>query len=48
MIDAILSGVSGNTVGFVNGASPSSFYNTIEYPKLVINPNVVNVITGGH
>ena len=41
-------GASGNAVGFVNGASSSGIFNTIEYPALLENPNIVNVITGGY
>ncbi len=39
---------SGNIVGFVKGARPNSIFNTVEYPVLVNNPNVTNVITGGY
>lgn len=39
---------SGTSVGFVNGARAASTFNTIEYPTLLNNPNVRNVITGGH
>ena len=41
-------GASGNAIGFVNGARPGSIFNTVEYPTLLNNPNVGNVITGGH
>jgi hypothetical protein len=41
-------GASGNAVGFVNGARAGGIFNTVEYPTLLNNPNVVNVITGGH
>jgi hypothetical protein len=41
-------GASGNAVGFVNGARAGSIFNTVESPALFSNPNVVNVITGGH
>ncbi len=41
-------GTSGNAVGFVNGARVGNTFNTIEYPILLNNPNVINVITGGH
>ncbi len=41
-------GASGNAVGFVNGARAGSIFNTVEYPALLNNRNVVNVITGGH
>jgi len=41
-------GASGNAVGFVNGARAGSIFNTVESPALFNNPNVVNVITGGH
>jgi hypothetical protein len=41
-------GASGNAVGFVNGARAGSIFNTVEYPTLVNNPSIVNVITGGH
>jgi len=40
-------GASGNAVGFVNGARAGSIFNTVEYPALLNNRNVVNVITGG-
>ena len=39
---------SGNVVGFVEGAGPMSIFNTVEYPALRANPNITNVITGGH
>ena len=39
---------SGTAVGFVDGARPSSIFNTVEYPALQANPNITNVITGGH
>jgi hypothetical protein len=41
-------GASGNAVGFVNGARAGSIFNTVEYPTLLNNPSIVNVITGGH
>lgn len=41
-------GASGNAVGFVNGARAGGIFNTVEYPTLLNNRNVVNVITGGH
>ena len=39
---------SGTAVGFVEGADPASIFNTVEYPALRANPNITNVITGGH
>ena len=39
---------SGSAVGFVEGADPASIFNTVEYPALRANPNITNVITGGH
>ena len=39
---------SGTAVGFVEGATPKSIFNTVEYPALQANPNITNVITGGH
>lgn len=39
---------AGNAVGFVDGARPTGIFNTIEYPALLRNPAVTNVITGGH
>jgi hypothetical protein len=41
-------GASGNAFGFVNGARAGGIFNTVEYPALLNNPSVVNVITGGH
>ncbi len=41
-------GASGTAVGFINGARAGSTFNTIEYPALLNNPNMRNVITGGH
>ncbi|MGH8020916.1 MAG: hypothetical protein ACREIA_22060, partial [Opitutaceae bacterium] len=40
-------GASGNAVGFSQGARAGSIFNTVEYPALLQNPNVTNVITGG-
>ena len=39
---------SGTAVGFVEGAVPEGIFNTVEYPALQANPNITNVITGGH
>ncbi|MHB1634849.1 hypothetical protein [Acidiferrobacter thiooxydans] len=39
---------SGTAVGFVDGADPEGIFNTVEYPALQANPNITNVITGGH
>jgi len=39
---------SGNTIGFVEGAQPGGIFNSVEYPTLLNNPSVSNVITGGH
>ena len=39
---------SGSAVGFVEGANPEGIFNTVEYPALLANPNITNVITGGH
>lgn len=41
-------GASGNVLGFIQGARPTSIFNEIEYPALLKNPNVTNVITNGH
>ena len=41
-------GASGSAVGFVDGADPEGIFNTVEYPALQANPNITNVITGGH
>ena len=41
-------GASGTAVGFVEGARPSGIFTTVEYPALLANPNITNVITGGH
>jgi hypothetical protein len=41
-------GASGNAVGFVEGARAGGIFNTIEFPALLDNPNITNVITGGH
>ena len=41
-------GASGNAVGFTQGARTGSIFNTIEFPTLLKNPNVTNVLTGGH
>lgn len=40
-------GASGNTIGFVEGARDAGIFNTVEYPALLRNPDVTNVITGG-
>ena len=39
---------SGTAVGFVKGARPGGIFNTVEYPELVKNSSIVNVVTGGH
>ena len=39
---------SGNAIGFVNGARANGIFNLIEYPVLLANPKVINVITGGN
>lgn len=39
---------SGTAVGFVEGARANSIFNTIEYPALQNNKNIVNVTTGGY
>jgi hypothetical protein len=41
-------GASGNAVAFVNGARAEGIFNTVEYPALRANPDITNVITGGH
>jgi hypothetical protein len=41
-------GASGNSVGFVQGARSNGIFNTVEFPALQRNPNITNVITGGH
>jgi len=41
-------GATGNAVGFTQGARVGSIFNTVEYPALLRNPNVANVLTGGH
>ncbi|HWL38008.1 MAG TPA: RHS repeat-associated core domain-containing protein [Frankiaceae bacterium] len=40
-------GSSGSVTGFVDGAKATGIFNTVEYPTLLSNPNVTNVITGG-
>jgi hypothetical protein len=42
------SGASGNAVGFVQGASPTGIFNSVEYPALLRNLGITNVITGGY
>jgi hypothetical protein len=41
-------GATGNAIGFVKGARAAGVFNSIEYPALLRNPNVTNVLTGGH
>lgn len=41
-------GASGNAVGFVEGARAGGIFNSTEFPALLDNPNITNVITGGH
>jgi len=41
-------GASGNAVGFVEGASSVSIFDTVEFPALLRNPFIKNVITGGY
>ena len=38
---------SGSVVGFVDGARSNSTFNRIEYPTLINNKNITNIITGG-
>jgi hypothetical protein len=40
-------GASGVVFGFVRGARPRRTFNAVEYPELLENPKVTNVITGG-
>lgn len=42
------SGASGNVVGFAEGARAGSIFNSVEYPALLQNTSVTNVITGGY
>jgi Flp pilus assembly pilin Flp len=39
---------SGNAVGFVQGARPQGIFNKVEFPALLKNPNIKNVITRGY
>jgi hypothetical protein len=39
---------SGTSVGFVKGARGKGIFNTVEYPAVQNNTNIVNVITGGN
>ncbi len=39
---------SGTSISFVNGAGPDSIFNTVEYPTLLNNPKILNVLTGGN
>ena len=41
-------GASGSAVGFVNGARAASTFNRIEFPTLLNNSSIINVITGGY
>jgi hypothetical protein len=41
-------GASGTAVGFVNGANAGSIFNTVEFPALLNNKSINNIITGGH
>ena len=36
---------SGTAFGFIEGAWEGSIFNTIEYPTLIKNPNIDNIIT---
>jgi hypothetical protein len=38
---------SGNAIGFTQGAKVNSIFNRIEYPELLANPNITNILTGG-
>lgn len=40
-------GASGTVVGFVEGATSGGIFNLIEYPALLENANILNVLTGG-
>ncbi len=39
---------SGTAFGFVKGANPKRVFNTYEFPALLQNPKINNVITGGY
>ncbi|WP_249269591.1 RHS repeat-associated core domain-containing protein, partial [Shewanella sp. SACH] len=41
-------GASGYAIGFVNGSRTGSIFNSVEYPALLSNKNVTNVMTGGN
>lgn len=41
-------GASGNAIGFVKGSRQESTFNSVEYPALLNNKNVTNVLTGGN
>ena len=36
---------SGNVYGFVQGANPGSIFNTVEYPTLLKNSDITNILT---
>jgi len=38
---------SGSVVGFVEGAGSGGIFSTVEWPALLENPNITNVLTGG-
>jgi hypothetical protein len=40
-------GASGITFGIINNPKPTSIFNSVEFPTLLQNGDVVNVITGG-
>ena len=41
-------GASGTAVAFVEGAQPLGIFTQVEWPILQSNPNVTNVLSGGH
>ena len=38
---------SGTSIGILNNPSPTSIFNRIEFPTLILNSKTTNVITGG-
>lgn len=47
LAERFASAASGNVVAFVEGAGRECLFNTVEFPALLVNEKVRNIVTGG-